>query len=111
MAEIKLLPCPFCGGEAKLHKDGFGCGHRVYCGKCFIRTECYESKETPIEKWNTRKPMERIVEQLEEELRLADIEKERCARENVLQFDSAKGYSHAMSHAIEIVKDGGSDET
>ena len=50
---------------------------------------------------------EKVVEQLESELRLADKEKERCARENPLQFDSAKGYAMGLSNAIEIVKAGG----
>lgn len=53
---------------------------------------------------------EKIIEQLEEELNLADKEKERCARENKLQFDSAKSYAHGISIAIEIVKAGGTDE-
>ena len=47
---------------------------------------------------------EKIIEKLEEELKLADREKERCARENPLQFDSAKGYAHGVGNAIEIVK-------
>ena len=52
---------------------------------------------------------DKVVEQLESELRLADKEKERCARENTLQFDSAKGYAMGLSNAIEIVKAGGTD--
>ena len=51
----------------------------------------------------------KVVDQLESELRLADKEKERCARENPLQFDSAKGYAMGLSNAIEIVKAGGTD--
>ena len=51
----------------------------------------------------------KVVDQLESELRLADKEKERCARENPLQFDSAKGYAMGLSNAIEIVKAGGKD--
>ena len=47
---------------------------------------------------------EKIIEKLEEELKLADEEKLRCARENPLQFDSAKGYAHGVGKAIEIVK-------
>ena len=47
---------------------------------------------------------EKIIEKLEEELKLADEEKLRCARENPLQFDSAKGYEHVVGKAIEIVK-------
>ena len=52
---------------------------------------------------------DKVVEQLESELRIADKEKERCARENPLQFDSAKGYAMGLSNAIEIVKAGGAD--
>lgn len=52
---------------------------------------------------------DKVVEQLESELRLADKEKERCARENPLQFDSAKGYAMGLLNAIEIVKAGGAD--
>ena len=47
---------------------------------------------------------EKIIEKLEEELKLADEEKLRCERENPLQFDSAKGYAHGVGNAIEIVK-------
>ena len=54
---------------------------------------------------------DKVVDQLESELRLADKEKERCARENPLQFDSAKGYAMGLSNAIEIVKAGGTDDT
>ena len=30
MSEIKLKPCPFCGGEAILKRDRIG----LYCVKC-----------------------------------------------------------------------------
>ena len=47
---------------------------------------------------------EKIIEKLEKELKLADEEKLRCARENPLQFDSAKGYANGVANSIEIVK-------
>ena len=47
---------------------------------------------------------EKIIEKLKEELKMAYEEKLRCAGENLLQFDSAKGYAHGVSNAIEIVK-------
>ena len=50
------------------------------------------------------KAFEKIIEKLENELKLADEEKLRCARENPLQFDSAKGYSNGVANSIEIVK-------
>ena len=64
-----------------------------------------------VEKQPTVYDQNKVVDQLESELRLADKEKERCARENPLQFDSAKGYAMGLSNAIEIVKAGGTDDT
>lgn len=98
MSEIKLLPCPFCGGEAELKEyyetcDGRGDTHaKITCLNClstmaltrdeFVKAEKdfkykggYYSKNKKfwngmhqrlIEKWNTRKPMEEIVDRLEE---------------------------------------------
>lgn len=47
-----------------------------------------------------------VLNQLEEELRMADEEKRRCAGENSLQFDSAKGYANGIANAIDCVKSG-----
>ena len=51
--------------------------------------------------------VDKVVKELENELSLADKEKERCTGKNHLQFDSAKGYASGISTAIEIVKQGG----
>lgn len=64
MSEIELLPCPFCGGEAKLHHNLLTDKFKVWCSKCDCRTDVYSDKEEAIRKWNTRKPMERILERL-----------------------------------------------
>ena len=50
---------------------------------------------------------EKVIKELREELNLSDAEKERCARENPLQFDSAKGYANGIANAVEIVEKGG----
>ena len=60
-----------------------------------------------IDQQPTAYDTDKVVEQLEEVLSLADKEKERCARENPLQFDSAKGYATGIFNALEIVKAGG----
>ena len=108
MQNDKLLPCPFCGGKPFVYTTGsVSCGFyvEIICENCGCRTDrAYE--EVASEVWNTRKPMERIVEQLEEELKLADKEKERCAKENPLQFDSAKGYTTGINNALDSVKGG-----
>lgn len=48
----------------------------------------------------------KVIERLQEELSLADREKERCERENPLQFDEAKGYARGIAATLEIVKSG-----
>ena len=73
MSEIKLLPCPFCGGEAQLIRDRIGLW-RVGCKKCNCMTtyqfDFGEGEEVSQKKaanvWNTRKPMERIVGRIQE---------------------------------------------
>ena len=52
-----------------------------------------------------REMIQKIMEKLEEELKLADEEKRRCVNENALQFDSAKGYATGVYNSIEIVKE------
>ena len=70
MSEIKLLPCPFCGGKAfiRQNKDAMKT-YSAYCGN----EDCSASpkvsaygKEMAIDLWNTRKPMQEIVERLED---------------------------------------------
>ena len=60
-----------------------------------------------IEDQPTAFDKERVINELREELNLSDAEKERCARENPLQFDSAKGYANGIANSIEIVEKGG----
>ena len=62
-----------------------------------------------VNAWNTRKPMERIVQSLENELKLSDEEKQRCVNENPMQFDAAKGYATGINNALDIVRKGGID--
>lgn len=110
MSEIKLLPCPFCGGEAEFHRtpiksNGGWCDSVVVrCKECEARTNrvLYNAKihkndseydEVAIT-WNTRKPMQEIVERLEER---------RCWYNDELEVDIAEG----IDVAIEIVKEVG----
>ena len=64
-SDIKLLPCPFCGGEARLI-NGIPKINYIKCKRCQTMTSSSEVIEHVIELWNTRKPIDRIVEQLEE---------------------------------------------
>ena len=60
-----------------------------------------------VEEQPTAFDVEKVIEQLNKELELADEEKRRCTIENMLQFDEVKGYARGMACAIEIVKRGG----
>ena len=62
MSEIKLSPCPFCGGKAKFATVN----HKwIECTMCEMETPYRESKEELVALWNTRKPIEDMVEQLD----------------------------------------------
>lgn len=103
--------CPFCGGELAIRKwiafDGESFSLKCNTDGCVLNVDSFRDKEELIRKTNTRKPMQNIVEQLEEELKLADKEKRRCASENMLQFDRAVGYANGIYNTIEIVKEEG----
>lgn len=57
MEEIKLKPCPFCGGTAGAIGDGAfdedNC-FWVRCWECGAETSAYESVEEAKEAWNRR---------------------------------------------------------
>lgn len=66
MGEIKLLPCPFCGEVEEVELIKCNGSWSVICFRCDISSNYYEKPQQAIKKWNTRKPMERILERLEE---------------------------------------------
>ena len=68
MSEIKLLPCPFCGGEAIVYEDEQYNQYMIGCKNCCAIEPMTEwtSKENAIAQWNYRKPMQEILERLEE---------------------------------------------
>ena len=69
MSELKC--CPFCGGEARLysfHSQTIKT-YKEYWVKCkndCCQTKNFRSEEKAVEQWNTRTPMDNIVEKLEE---------------------------------------------
>lgn len=107
----KLKKCPFCGGELKivnwhtaLGKDfGMSCKD---CGMIFRSGRTTLTEKEAIEICNTRKPMERIVERLEQQERQYN----RRAKEFLTLGEKVyheKYYAKACSydHAIKIVKE------
>ena len=98
-----LKRCPFCGGEAKLMDNG----HWVWCQHCLVESTYYDTKEEAIKAWNTRKPMDRIVERLEKEGQKMSEAK------SMIKYGKASPSSHryykaiSVKKAIEIVKEEG----
>ena len=101
----ELKPCPFCGGEAE-KEWGIPSIFWIKCTGCGVEGSQHGSLDDAIKAWNTRKPIDKVVEQLETELKLAEEAKEIASRTNIWQFESAKGYEVALANAIEIVKGG-----
>ena len=101
MSEKKLLTCPLCGEEAELKKEPIGKGeflHWVSCSdeSCASMGRLHTTEQGAIEQWNTRKPMEKIVERLEEK-----------AKEYTNDDLSRRIPWFGIDEAIEIVKEEG----
>ena len=97
----KLLPCPFCGSDAILEISKFGC--RVSCeqrAQCGATQVFSDSEEEAMAAWNTRKPMERIVERLEDNSEWTDSTFD---EDGYCNDDSEEVVE--LSKAIEIVKE------
>lgn len=55
--------CPCCGGKAMLFKKrSYFQFFIVGCTECGLRTDDMPAVEKAIERWNTRKPVDRTVE-------------------------------------------------
>ena len=55
MVEIKLKPCPFCGGKAEI-LSGFNGKYTVQCGSggCMANIAWCTNKDSAIKAWNRR---------------------------------------------------------
>lgn len=60
MDELKLLPCPFCGGEAKIREiDAVFWDRCIECRTCYCKTGEYNNVDHTaqmIAAWNRRPP-------------------------------------------------------
>ena len=95
---MKLKPCPSCGG------DDIRCEDKdtksFYCYECDLQSRKCETIEEAIEAWNRREPMDKIVEQLEENWQIV---RGNYAVERSRYYE---GKMDAYDRAIEIVKGG-----
>ena len=122
MSELKR--CPFCGGEAEFYRtpiktNGCWCDSVVVrCKVCEARTNrvLYDAKkhlndeeyEEAAEAWNTRKPMQNIVERLEEENTLLKEQ-----RTEAIEYDdeqiifAANNQIRAFDYSLRVIKEEG----
>ena len=129
MSEIKLLPCPICNKEVSIALMGSEEFHywwmitrgtnkvgnkNCHC-RLFMESEKFtnknggeEHKQDLIEKWNTRKPMELIVERLEE-LENITLDQYNNSMAGTYEHDFADGKDCGLSMAIDIVRNGGKE--
>lgn len=119
MSELKR--CPFCGGEVKLmfmNEESFvdfvwdeDVGNVPTWFKCygcdseFFHDEPIDTPEKQVKWWNTRKPVDDVLERLEKELRLSEENKEYARSNNPLQYERCDSYSSAIDNAIGFVKE------
>lgn len=96
MSEVKLKPCPFCGGKANkriafpLDADGLEVNmYIVGCNNCDVEFTCLWDEEIVVNAWNTRKPMDDIVERLE-------YQKEKC--EEDMEYWSEKSWKDSVAY-------------
>lgn len=99
----KLLPCPFCGGEGKVsefHSFWYKSGCSNLNCFAYITSLVFQTKEEAIAAWNTRKPMERIVERLEDNSEWTDSTFDEDGYCNDDSFEVIR-----LEKAIEIIKE------
>ena len=117
MSEIKLLHCPFCGGEFEeinntSCKQGDNWLWSTECMECGLFIED-KDKENLIKRINTRKPMERILTRLEEYNQSEDDFKKIIDTNREIPNPTVSrtiGRIEAFNKAIEIVKEEGGIE-
>lgn len=54
-SSVGLKPCPFCGGESKMHElENLYNSFFVRCGDCRLSTNGYTKADYAVDMWNTR---------------------------------------------------------
>lgn len=105
MSEVKIRNCPCCGGKSRFVVDhehvNVNCETEIYgyvmCTECGLEQGELLAENEAIQAWNTRKPMDDIVERLEKETKL------------YVDDDGNMGFAIPKNKAIEIVKGGVED--
>lgn len=108
MKKIRVLSCPFCKEELEIVGKGHYFAHKN--NNCILRHLCFEiDDDEAVKLWNTRKPIKRIVERLEQQKQQYKRREDDAKNINMTIQISEKYYGKSCSydHAIEIVKEEG----
>ena len=99
MSNIKN--CPFCGVGLLDEDRGFYC-HPV--NGCLMSGFPVKNDKDEIEKWNTRKPMEAIIKQLEFQAEQHNKRADEFLDKNIQISNHNRGRARSYEHALEVVK-------
>ena len=104
----KVKSCPFCGVELEFIKLKKGDIYHHPWNECIARAWYFDAhNKRCIKLWNTRKPMERIVERLEEEKMRYFLTIANTGNEKLDAIYEEVG--NAIDKAIEIIKEEGAE--
>lgn len=116
MREVKLKPCPFCGGKANkriefpLDADGLEVNmYIVGCNNCDVEFTCLWDEEIVVNAWNTRKPMDDIIHNLEHHKSYNQMMLKKFPKMGTIENAIYKTQRDTYENAIEIVKGGVED--
>ena len=105
--ETKLKRCPICGKEVNIcggDADGIYYPYRIQCGCglvfCIRRCDLSDF----VEAWNTRKPVENVLERLSHLTNNA-IDKYNNTYAGMFEHDFSDGESYAYEMAIDIINE------
>lgn len=104
----ELLKCPFCNLPfKKIGSKRRGNQHYIHDkymeSNCILKEFGFKASEENFDRWNTRKPMQNIVERLE--IKLSDTVYEKATQESNESY--LDGLSSGYCEAIGIVKEEG----
>lgn len=94
MSELKR--CPICGSDVQIRRIEESNFYRINCSYCPCSFEAYD-RDDVIKEWNTRTPIEKVLERLEEESNFFNGEAMGTLQKTY--------YCKGVEKAIEIIKE------
>lgn len=96
----KIKNCPYCGIGLTLKDDYFW--HPL--NECVLDGFIIRNEKDHLEKWNTRKPTDAIIKQLDFQAKTYNKKADEFLDKNVQMANHYRGKASSYEHALEIVK-------